>query len=210
MHQARKDADPHFEFEDEATPVANKFKHVSGKGTAHGRGMGLYKELNNEEEDEAPQHVSGKGHKHNNGMGIYDELNTEEGEKAGPLSNVTKSANNDKHFKHLDSSFDITDTSPKVAHDAAHDENGNGTTKQRGINISGNGIGSKKDHEQATIRQRGINIGGDGMGGKKGANRDWIFGEDDSAEPTTTITGRKLGGKKRDPNQSSEKSFWDF
>ncbi|GME40252.1 Major facilitator superfamily [Neofusicoccum parvum] len=192
VHQPRKDAKTHFDFDDEATPVANRTKNVSSKGTKHNDGLGLYQDP------------------------VHDD---EKSGENGPLSNITKNVNNEKRSKHFNSSFDITDSSPNPSHTSKPgDENGSALsereTKQRGINIAGNGMGASKGHEQATVKQRGINIGGDGMGGKKGTNRDWIFGgpEEEDENPTTTITGKKMNGpaSKRDKNAPSEKSFWDF
>ncbi|EKG21969.1 hypothetical protein MPH_00695 [Macrophomina phaseolina MS6] len=188
VHQPRKDARTHFDFDDEATPQANKIKHVSGKGSQHNKGLGLYKELD----------AHGGEHSHND----------------GPLSDVSKNVNNEKRAKVFGSSFDITDESPNPSHISARpgDENANKLpeTKKKVLkSLDPNW----ELAEPAVPKERGINIGGDGMGGKKGTRRDWLFGDDEvEQEPETrSITGRKLNTKQRNVNQHSEKgSFWDF
>ncbi|OJD30898.1 ntf2-like protein [Diplodia corticola] len=180
VHQPRKDARTHFDFDDEATPVAQRTKEVSGKGNKHSKGLGLYQDPILDEEEE---------------MG-----------KNGPLRETSKNTNSNKH---IGSSFEISDDSPNPSHVAKpNNENTNGggmkklyqdldanwestdkpARKERGINIGGDGMGGKKGSNR------------DWMFGEDDAEED---------KGRSTITGRKITTM-RDPNKTSGGSFWDF
>ncbi|OMP87288.1 hypothetical protein BK809_0007374 [Diplodia seriata] len=185
VHQPRKDARTHFDFDDEATPVAKRTKDVGGKGTKHSKGMGLYQDP------------------------ILDEEEEEESARNRALNDVSKKANEKPSNKHIGSSFEIGDDSPEPSHVANENTNGGAVPEMKKLykDLDANWESTDKP----ATKERGINIGGDGMGGKKGSNRDWLYGDDDAAEETgrSTITGRKITSM-RDPNKTSGGSFWDF
>jgi hypothetical protein len=83
----RRDAETHFQFQDEATPVAEKFVNGKTKGSAHNDGLGLYQ---------------------NN---LYDEngVPTAATEDKAPLTIVPNGVSRKKDF---DSHWTMTDTSP--------------------------------------------------------------------------------------------------
>lgn len=87
VRQPRRDAEPHFQFEDEPTPMAEKFTNVRSKGSAQNNGLGLYQ---------------------NN---LYDDngVPTEATEDKAPLTVMPNGVSRTKDF---DSHWTMTDTSP--------------------------------------------------------------------------------------------------
>jgi hypothetical protein len=190
VHKARPDADPHFEFVDEATPEAQR-KQASTKGSIGNKGMGLYQD-----------HVMGTTAGDADATPYDDDIKR-------PLSDVTRAIKNENRNKDFAAHWEINDNSPAgskngppkkptVDNHQATKSNWslyeNSPETRGGINIAGNGMGSRKTNEPAfslfedsPVRKennnnsskastaRGIRTEGDGMGGKKGASSFWDF-----------------------------------
>jgi hypothetical protein len=198
VHQARPDADTHFEFVDDGTPAADRKKNVSAKGRLHNAGLGLYKDhvlhstSDDENESEAPK-----------------------GDNKRPLGNVTMAINNENRKKDFDSQWEMTDASPNPARTAnSGDENGNGNAKHiledrkkalKGLDphwglYENSPEQSKKENVNGG---RGIKTSGDGMGGRKGAAEGWSIGNEGD-----DYQGLRPKGGAKEPE--SKGSFWDF
>jgi hypothetical protein len=153
-------------------------------------------------------------------MGLYQDhvMGTTAGDKDDspydddvkrPLSDVTRAIKNEHHNKDFAAHFDMTDASPAAAKNAPPKKpivDNHAATKSNwslyqespetrgGINIAGNGMGSRKTNEAAFSlfeespekkennknankgsTSRGIRTEGDGMGGKKGTESFWDF-----------------------------------
>jgi hypothetical protein len=164
--------------------------------------------------------ASTKGRVGNKGQGLYQDhvMGTTAGDKDDspydddvkrPLSDATQAIKNEHHNKDFAAHFDINDASPAASKNAppknpnvdnhmATKSNWslyqNSPETRGGINIAGNGMGSRKTNEAAfslfdesspakkennngnkASTSRGIRTEGDGMGGKKGADSFWDF-----------------------------------
>ena len=181
VHKARPDADPHFEFNDDGTPDAQRVVPV--KGGRGNKGQGLYED-----------HVTNTTDDANDGA--------VKGDSKRALNDVTTVVSNKNRDKDFGSQWEMTDNSPGVGkNDAAKSKQAVRSSMKthwgthadspdsRGINIAGNGMGGRKGTEAAwslfdespakkenTTRAAGIKTEGDGMGGRKTADRSfWDF-----------------------------------
>lgn len=202
VDQPRKDAKPHFEFEDDATPLAQKKLPAHPRGSGVNTGMSLYQNnvYGGEDEYESPPKA---------------EINR-------PLNNLT----NVKGRKDYGPNFDFTDDSPAPKQSAHANQKENvplapsspsRAGQPRGISVNGDGMGGKKALNSHADKPRGINIGGDGMGGKKGGGRSWGFGDDSDGEEaggTNGAGGKYMKGvapkKAGNAAQTGGGAFWDF
>ena len=149
--KARRDAAPHFEFRDEATPMAERVRPRDGNVR-----MGLYED-----------HV-GNAAEVNSSAAAAGPAASEK----MPLGNITN-VNNQGHKKNFESSWEMTDESPSAL-DKIKDENPNRASgvpetrkmvAKQGTQPSwGMYAESPKDK---VPKEKGIHISGDGMGGKK-------------------------------------------
>jgi hypothetical protein len=163
--------------------------------------------------------ASTKGRIGNKGMGLYQDhvMGTTAGDTDDspydddvkrPLSDMTKAIKNEHHNKDFAAHFEINDASPAAAKSGPPKKSNlddhkatksnwslyeNSPETRAGINIAGNGMGSRKTNEAAfslfdespakkentsgnkQSTSRGIRTEGDGMGGKKGAGSFWDF-----------------------------------
>ena len=164
VHKARPDADPHFEFNDEGTPAAQKQK-PSTKGSTSNKGQGLYKD-----------HVTAND----------DEEGTATGDMRTLAERPIKSQNRSNDFG---AHWEMNDNSPAPTQ-RNENQRPDTTENQYKINIAGNGMGGRKGtefslfdevpEEPANSRKignhTGIQTAGDGMGGRKGADKSfWDF-----------------------------------
>jgi hypothetical protein len=166
VHKARPDADPHFEFNDESTPAAQRQKPTN-KGSTSNKSQGLYKD-----------HVTADD----------DEEGTATGDNRQTLAErPIKSQNRSKDFG---AHWDMKDESPVPAK-RNENQKPDTTENQYKINIAGNGMGGRKGTEALSLfdevveepvnsrkigNHNGIQTAGDGMGGRKGADKSfWDF-----------------------------------
>ena len=214
VDKPRRDAQAHFEFQDDGTPAGEKRPAGHPRGQGHNNGQGLYQ---------------------NN---LYDEneRNTSPERKGSqPLSTVT---NLKDRLKDFDPHFLMTDESPFGANKDSNDENkpafadstrakavktmtaswdsydqspnpsknGHTTTKStnNGVQKENYSIGDSK-----MMTSTGIKTGGDGMGGKRGAGRIWGFGDESDEDGVGGANGGKfLAGKRQ--QAPKDNSIWDF
>lgn len=196
----RRDAETHFEFQDDGEPGDEPRLTGRPRGTGHNTGLGLYE---------------------NN---VY----SEDGSKPSPgpapraLGNITNLEDRRKDF---DPHFEMKDYSPahgqtqevpKVSEDrkkvvkmmesnwSVFDEP-SVSQKENSAPASsrnGNGNGQKANRN---VDDRGIAIAGDGMGGRKGGPH-WAIGDDDDVQTRS----EEVPGKKQGAAQPNSGNFWDF
>lgn len=155
--QARPDAEPHFEFNDESTPKQNDRRP---KSRGNEQQMGLYED-----------------HIHNN-----DDANTNSSAAASgpaanekmPLGNITN-VNNKGHNKNFSSQFDMSDSSPAVQ---GRNENISENRKKAASGMQANWESYDESPKDRETKPKGINIQGDGMGSRKGGEKSWWEYED--------------------------------
>ncbi|TID17050.1 hypothetical protein E2P81_ATG09606 [Venturia nashicola] len=183
VHAARPDAEPHFQFNDQNTPAADKTKYRS-----HAGGMGLYKDhvLGSDDEDTVKKPLATITNVNQQGRD-KDFLDHYEFTDASPSTakatkNTKPDENQAKVLKGMASSWDTYDESP------------NASSKKENVPIS---------------TGRGIKTSGDGMGGSKGTARRWGFGDDSDPEPEE-VNPRRKNNISQSRKEEEQKSFWDF
>ena len=106
--QPRRDAETHFEFKDDGTPLAgneNKRLAMRGKGSTHNDGLGLYQNNICREDEATPTSpVKRLGHGHGHGKG--------DGSKEMDIPILGNITNVNNHRKNFASQFDMVDDSP--------------------------------------------------------------------------------------------------
>lgn len=207
VHHARPDAETHFEFVDDGTPVAVK-PRPSSKGRQHNDGLGLYRD------------------------NVLDPEGAEDAAKGGkkPLTTTSVNVNADSRHRDFDSQFEMIDDSPSVSRIGAKDENAQASAQPpkkidenrakvlkmmssswQTFDDADDTSSSKKENVPAgpsstEDKAKGIKTAGSGVGGRRDAERHWGFGEDDDfkEEETKKIvpSGQQQGAE--------VKSFWDF
>lgn len=170
--QPRRDAETHFEFQDDSTPQEEKKAFHRQKGSAHNNGLGLYQNNLYNDKDETEE---------------SNKPNEEQTHQ--PLGNVT---NINNHRKNFASQFTMMDDSP------GSQENNNGPEKQKTVPadrraavkmMSSSWDTYDESPEQQQQQQSKENVmtkkkvaAGDGMGGRAGQHRQWGFGDDSNGE----------------------------
>ncbi|KAH0545080.1 hypothetical protein FGG08_000851 [Glutinoglossum americanum] len=188
----RRDAETHFEFQDDGTPSGTRRPAGHPRGTAHNTGLGLYQ--NNLYGDAEPKPSQ---------------------QQNQPLGNVT----NINHRKNFDSQFSMTDDSP-ASKDQKKEKSTGGDHKAAVRMMDSNWDAYdqspqviKKENTENKPSKTGIKTTGDGMGAKKGAGRQWGFGDDSDGEENGGVNGR--GFRKGVPSRKQQEpatgnTFWDF
>lgn len=75
--------------------------------------------------------------------------------------------------------------------------------EQKGINIAGDGMGSRKGTDAGVQKSKGINIAGDGMGGRKtGSGRSWGIGDYSDGEEDGGVNARDSAFKRSNPGKA--------
>ena len=209
VHHPRPDAETHFEFVDDGTPITQKTRPTS-KGRQHNDGLGLYRDNVLDPEGATDEKKEGAAAKK-------------------PLTTIVN-VNADSRHRDFDSQFEMTDQSPSVSRVTTKDENGGaGGVKKLDENKakvlktmsaswqlyddSSDAADAKKENIPASggvgKAEKGIKTAGNGMGGRRNNERHWGFGDSDEdvKEETTTTKKTAPGGQ----SQGTEvKSFWDF
>lgn len=183
VHKERKDAKPHFEFTDDATPIADrKQQHTSNKSNS---GQGLYED-----------HVL-----------VGDDNDTTAGAKK-PLSTVTNvsAANRQRDF---DAHYSMADSSPALKSSDAGSNKENASKMNEGQKKVVNSLGANWDmydqSPEVTKEKKIYKTSGNGMGGRKDAAAHWALGDEEyTEEAPAKPTGRTSS------RQQAQKSFWDF
>lgn len=203
VDKPRRDAETHFQFEDQGTPAAAEEKRPSGppKGSTHSTASGLYE--NNLYTEESPAKAT------------QSSQPSQPSQPSRPLGNVT----NINHRKVFDSQFEMTDDSPSSKDKMA--EKPAATQHQAAVKMMDSNWDaydqspkeSKKENVPGKGRNTGIATAGDGMGGRKGSGRQWGFGDDSDGEETGGVNGsgfqKGVPGKKQ--NQApADNGIWNY
>ncbi|KZF23769.1 hypothetical protein L228DRAFT_238291 [Xylona heveae TC161] len=217
----RRDAEKHFEFQDDGTPQGAKRPTGPPRGASHNAGLGLYKNNLFGDEDHPPQEAAHPdkplGNVTNiNRNKIFDphfslaDFSPAAGDKADA---ETKPVPEDrkKAVKMMMSNWDSYDRSPDLGAEKTkpapedHKKAVKMMTANWGLyDQSPDAMGAQKEN----VTHRGIKTGGDGMGGRKGT-RSWAFGEESDSEKVSgpVPTTRRFPGATK---QQADKNFWDF
>jgi len=198
----RRDAEAHFEFQDDGEPGDEPRLIGRPRGTTHNTGLGLYE---------------------NN---VY----SEDGSKPSPgpapraLGNITNLEDRRKDFA---PHFEMKDYSPahgqsqeapppKVSEDrkkavkmmesnwSAFEDPSSVSQKENNAPVGARSNGAQKANRN--VDERGITIAGDSMGGRKGGQH-WAIGDDDDQQMRSEeVPGKKQGAAA----QTTGGNFWDF
>ncbi|KAH8889566.1 hypothetical protein GQ53DRAFT_219076 [Thozetella sp. PMI_491] len=181
--KARRDAEAHFELQDDGFP-SDEPRVVRPRGATHNTNLGLYKNNLYNEDGTAPTpgpraldtitNLKDRHKDFNPHFEMTDDV-PQEGEEE-PAAKVGE--NRQKAVRMMESNWTAYDESP-----AAQKENSNPTKKGD---------------------DRGISTTGDGMGGKKGSGRGWAIGDDSEEELAPRPAPKKQHA------QAAKSSFWDF
>ncbi|KAG4428992.1 hypothetical protein IFR05_015531 [Cadophora sp. M221] len=234
VDKPRKDAETHFEFQDDGTPDGPRLiGRPRGAGTNNG--MGIYKNNMFDEEDEStagPEpvkptlaNVKERSKDFNPQFAMTDDSPAG---KQGPQRIPEDRA---KVLKNMDANWAAYDQSPNQKENGLKSptglrpnsskgplsENTNSSSNRveqqhKGITIAGDGMGGRKGAGRLDSSSKGITVGGDGMGGKKGAGRQWGFGDESDGEEAggTNIPSKYRTGKTQGKTQATGGDFWDF
>ena len=194
IDKPRRDAETHFEFQDDGTPQGERRPAGQPRGASHNQGLGLYKNnLYDEDENAAPRAV-----------------------QTQPLGTVT---NINSRRKDFDSQFSMTDDSPATK----DEEKPIAADRQAAVKMMDSTWDSYDQSPEVSKKENvenkpgkatntGIMTAGDGMGGRKGTGRQWGFGDDSDGEEAggvnSTAYQKGVPGKKQQAPASS--GFWDF
>lgn len=184
----RRDAEHHFDFVDDGPEPEGPRAPVTQRGSKHNTGLGLYENnLYNEDGSEpAPgpdpsalgniTNLKGRGKDFDSHWTMADE------DDVATPQPPKVSEDRKKAVRMMEANWVAADESPGAEKENARNAPVPGRRQgDRGINIVGDGMGSRKvDPSGGSDRtdRRGINIAGDGMGGRKGSARDWLYPED--------------------------------
>lgn len=182
----------HFEFVDDGVPQGEP-RASRPRGATHNTGLGLYKNnLYDEDGDEtAPAEESralgnitnlkDRGRDFEAHFAMADNSPTQESRPKPTISDDRK-----KVVRMMDANWTSYDSSPSQKENQGAAQNGSRSSK--------------------ATQDRGIHISGDGMGGGKGSNRNWFFGEDDDdSQVAKPAPGRKPGAATKSGGFN-----WDF
>jgi hypothetical protein len=219
VDKPRKDAETHFEFQDDGTPEGTR---LIGRPRGPGQNTGLHLYENN----------------------LFDE---NEKEAAKPENRVLGNIANIKdRRKDFDPHFTMTDDSPSIkeakqpeklpedklkavkmmdanwsAYDQSPSQKENADPVVTSPTRTGTGKGPLSESTNTMSHRndnpKGIITGGDGMGGKKGAGRSWGIGDESDGEEAGGLNGvgsqfrKGMPGKKQGTStQTGGGNFWDF
>ncbi|KAL1853579.1 hypothetical protein VTK73DRAFT_8930 [Phialemonium thermophilum] len=187
----RRDAETHFEFQDDGEPSGEPRLIGRPRGAGQNTGLGLYKNNVYDEEGAVPT----------------------PGPDPRALGNITNLKDRRKDF---DAHFNFTDASPQQGNAPSQPKAGEDRKKvvkmmESNWSAYDESPVSQKENSapgrsgSKTEGEGGIAIAGDGMGGKKGSGRGWAIGdESDEERNAQPVPGKKLGAAQ----QAS--SIWDF
>ncbi|KAI1819203.1 hypothetical protein F4861DRAFT_159001 [Xylaria intraflava] len=188
--KARRDAEAHFEFMDDGDKVVDH-RPARPRGATQNSGLSLYQNNLYDEEE---------------GNGVT----STEGQQ--PLGAITNRKDRGRDF---DAHWAMTDNpSPEKPGAQAHvsDDRKKAVKMMEANWAPYDESPAQKENKPSAARNgskanddRGISIAGDGMGGGKGSNRNWFFGEEDTAQSAQPVAGRKPAAAAK-----SSSFNWDF
>jgi hypothetical protein len=171
--KARRDAETHFELQDDGDRVAHPDRAgTRPRGATHNENLGLYKNnvISQEEATPGPKRA---------------------------LGNITNIKDRGKDF---DAHWTMTDDSPSQAEAKEAVPHHTKAVKMMESNWSSydeSPVSQKENARMTKARDEStIHIAGDGMGGKKGTDRSWMYGGGGADEPQKP-TGKRLGANQQ-------------
>ena len=237
VDRPRKDAETHFEFQDDSPAPKHSQSNYKEGITIAGDGMGSRKQpLSDREVKQKGITIAGDGMGNRKqplddrevkqkGINIAgDGMGGKKGGRSWGFGDESDPEPEQRQYvkggafrKDLDPHFAYTDDSPAPKRTANHKENapsnGQGSpTRERGPLTETTNATSRR-HEQP----KGIVIGGDGMGGKPGAGRSWGFGDESDGEQDGGVNAkggnfqRGVAPKRQGNNaQTGGGDFWNY
>lgn len=201
VHHPRPDARPHFEFQDDGTPAADRRAAGHPRGQGAMKGMGLYKNNVFDETERSPER---KSHPLATVTNVKDRRQMPDSDATMNDSAADTGANGGtkpipearaKAVKMMDAQWEAADQSPGPP--TTHHDHGRPASRDQ-ENYAGTRNGPA-----------GIKTGGDGMGGKKGAGRRWGFGDESDEDGEGGINGGKFRAIKKQ-QAPVDHTVWDF
>ena len=205
--QPRRDAEAHFEFQDDGTPREGKRPGLRPKGSTQNAGLGLYE---------------------NNVFGEDETGSSSPSKKQNlPLGNVTNINNQRQHFG---SQFTMTDDSPGPTH-------GNGgpavqkavaADRRAAVKMMDSSWDMYDDSPEPSSPHQGgkkenvpqrssgtLKMNGDGMGGRTGTQRQWGIGDESGGGEDENVLQERnpLSRNQKQHQQQTGMTgggFWDF
>ncbi|KAG0648113.1 hypothetical protein D0Z07_5797 [Hyphodiscus hymeniophilus] len=237
VDKPRKDAETHFEFEDDGTLEGGPRLIGRPRGAGQNTGPGLYKDTLFSEEDGASD--NSKGSKTLNTIANTKDrrkdfdphftMTDDSPASKPPVSEGGLRDDRAKAVKMMDANWSTYDQSPNQKENSPLPTSptrsstfkaplsdttnavSNRNDQSKGITIAGDGMGSRKGAVSSTDKAKGINVGGDGMGGKKGSGRQWGIGDGSDGEEAGGINKpSKYRTGKQGKVQATGGDFWDF
>jgi hypothetical protein len=233
VDKPRKDAETHFEFQDDGT---REEPRAIGRprGAGHNAGLGLYRDPLFSDVDAAADAPEPKPLKPISNIKDRSKdfephfTMADESPAAKPASEGLRD-DRAKAVQMLDATWSAYDLSPHQKENAPLPTSrpnpgaskgplsettnavSNRSEPPRGITIAGDGMGSRKGASTGSEGPRGISIGGDGMGGMRGTGRQWGFGDESDGEEAGGVNApsKFRTGKQHKP-QPTGGDFWDF
>lgn len=229
VDKPRKDAKPHFEFNDEGTPANERRLIGRPRGQGQTSGMGLYKNdmFDDDETVQASKPTIANTKERNKMFDPHFAMTDDSPASKPAAAPLTEDPNRAKAVKMMNANWDTYDQSPNQKENVpsnggarpsgdiktplAESKSINRAEKNKGIVIAGDGMGGKKGTAALGEKSKAIAVGGDGMGGKKGKGRSWGFGDESDGEE---VGGRnqpqKFQSSKIQRQQATGGDFWDF
>ncbi|TGO91721.1 hypothetical protein BPOR_0020g00160 [Botrytis porri] len=210
----RKDAQPHFEFQDDATPQKDRRIVGNPRGQGHNNGLGLYKDIlfgeNGGDTPVSKKQTTGLANAKDRTKD-FDHFSMADESPVTGQAPAHMAGDRAKAVKMMDANWDTYDESPieknaRKENDPSSPSRSNSTKEP----LSEINTASKRNQQNT-----GIKTMGDGMGGSKGAGRRWGFGDDSDGEEAGGLNG--VGSKFRNgrPGKAQNQKatggdFWDF
>jgi hypothetical protein len=219
VDKPRKDAETHFEFQDDGTPEGMR---LVGRPRGPGQNTGLHLYENNLFDENGKATAKPEGRVLGNIANIKDRHKTFD--QHFTMTDDSSSTNEAKQpeklpedklkaVKMMDANWSVYDQSPSQKENAAPvatSPTRPGTGKGP-LSESTNTMSHRDDNPKGTT------IGGNGMGGKKGTGRSWGIGDESDGEEAGGLNGvgsqfrKVVPGKKQGTSaQTGGGDFWDF
>jgi hypothetical protein len=208
VDKPRKDAETHFEFQDDGTPEGERRQAGRPRGQGQNNGLGLYKDNMFDDDESAPTHTSKPSLANVKERGkIFDpHFTMTDDSPAGKPAPERLPEDRAKAVKMMDANWAPYDQSPNQKENVpANGSKPNTGTIKNPLVESTNTMSNRNDNP------KGIAIGGNGMGGKKGLGRQWGFGDESDGEEAGGVNAaRKFQAGKTQKQQATGGDFWDF
>ena len=212
IDKPRKDAETHFEFQDDGTPEGGRRLIGRPRGAGQNTGLGLYKDHLFNEEDGAsegakePKTLNTIANVKDRRKDFDPHFTMTDDSPASKQAAEGIRDDRAKAVKMMDANWSAYDQSPNQKENTPAPSSPSRPNTGKGpLSEATNTMSNRND------QNRGIAIGGDGMGGKKGAGRQWGFGDESDGEEAGGINKpSKYRTGKQGKQQATGGDFWDF